>query len=116
MDVMEIITGIWSAINSPLGISIVAIASGGVLGKLFLTKPMWQAFEGTIIAGIKYAEKSIPDSTKNRAAKRLDEALKYVLAVHREITRRGAKPAEVVNLREGIQIKHAELEVDGNLK
>lgn len=101
---------IWAAMNSAVGITCIAGAALWLLNKLYARKPDWKKYEGTIIAAVKYAEKMIPDDSENKAAKRLDEALKYVLAVHHEIENRTATAAELANLREGIQIVHAELE------
>jgi len=106
---------IWNVLNSP---AVIAVLAGGlliVLNRLYAAKPTWQAFEGTIIAAVKWAEKEIPDDTPNKAFNRLNAALNYVLKVYQEA--RG-KPADVktqAELREGIQIVHAELEASGNL-
>jgi len=56
------------------------------------------------------AEKAIPDDVENKAFKRLNEALQYVVRVYEEA--RGAPPTlkQIDELKEGIQIKHAELE------
>ena len=106
---------IWAALNSPMGIAVVAGVALWLLNKLYAKKPDWKKYEGTIIAAVKNAEKVIPDDTPNKAAKRLDEALKYVLSVHHEIENRVATADELANLREGIQIVHAELESKDSL-
>jgi len=112
MDFNAIGELLWKLLNSP---AVIAASTPGVvwlLARLFMAKPEWEKFEGTIIAAVKWAEKEIPDNVSNTAVKRLDAALKYVIEVYEE--RQGkTPPADVVaSLTEGIQIKHAELEND----
>ncbi|MDD4061992.1 MAG: hypothetical protein PHW08_15000 [Kiritimatiellae bacterium] len=116
MNWQAIFETIWAAMNSAVGITCIAGVALWLLSKLYAKKPDWKKYEGTIIAAVKNAEKLIPDDTPNKAAKRLDEALKYVLAVHHEIENRTATTAELANLREGIQIVHAELESKDSLQ
>ena len=106
---------VWGVLNSPAAIAAVAAVVLWLLNRLYAARPAWRKYEGSIIAAIKYAEKAIPDDAESKALQRLDAALKYVLAVHRETESRGATAKEVAELREGIQIKHAELEAAGNL-
>jgi hypothetical protein len=63
-----------------------------------------------VIAGVKFAEKQIPDDSPNKGLARLDAALKYVLTVYESAQGRKATPAEVADLTNGIQITHAQLE------
>ena len=101
--------------NSP---AVIALLAGGLLwllNRLYAAKPAWQAFEGTIIAAVKWAEKEIPDDTPNKAMSRLDAALNYVLKVYEEARGKPADAQTKQELREGIQIVHAELEASGNL-
>lgn len=112
MDVLQIV---WQALNSPIGIAAVAGLVLWLLNRLYALKPAWKRFEGTIIAAIKYAEKEIPDDTGNKALSRLDAALRYVVKVYEEATDKRATPKIVADLKEGIQIKHAELEAAGVL-
>jgi len=104
----------WDVVNSP---AVIALMAGGLLwllNRLYVAKPAWQAFEGTIIAAVKWAEKEIPDDASNKAVKRLDAALAYVLKVYEDA--RGSADARTRQaMREGIQIIHAELEASGNL-
>ena len=109
------IESIWNALNSPVAIAAIAAVVLWLLNRLYAKRPNWRRYEGTVIAAIKYAERTIPDGVENKALRRLDEALRYVLNVHREVALRAATPEEVADLREGIQIKHAELEAAGNL-
>ena len=105
----------WDVINSP---AVIALLAGGLLwllNKLYAAKPAWQAFEGTIIAAVKWAEKEIPDDTPNKALNRLNAALNYVVKVYEESRGKPADAKVKAELREGIQIVHAELEASGNL-
>ena len=114
MDVTAILETVWSVMNSP---AIIALLAGGLLwllNKLYAAKPAWQPMEGTIIAAVKWAEKEIPDDTPNKALVRLNAALGYVVKVYEQA--RGPATEQVkAELREGIQIVHAELEAAGNL-
>jgi len=105
----------WDVVNSP---AVIALMAGGLLwllNRLYAAKPAWQAFEGTIIAAVKWAEKEIPDDTPNKAFNRLNAALNYVLKVYEEARGKPADAETKNELREGIQIIHAELEACGNL-
>jgi len=105
----------WDVVNSP---AVIALMAGGLLwllNRLYVAKPAWQAFEGTIIAAVKWAEKEIPDDTPNKAFNRLNAALNYVLKVYEEARGKPADAETKNELREGIQIIHAELEASGNL-
>ena len=105
----------WDVINSPAGITAMAGGLLWLLNRLYAAKPAWQAFEGTIIAAVKWAEKEIPDDTPNKAMGRLDAALDYVLKVYEQARGTPADAKTKQELREGIQIIHAELEASGNL-
>jgi hypothetical protein len=104
----------WDVVNSPAGITVMAGGLLWLLNRLYAAKPAWQDFEGTIIAAVKWAEKEIPDDASNKAVKRLDAALAYVLKVYEDA--RGTADARTrQEMREGIQIVHAELEASGTL-
>ena len=105
----------WDVVNSPAVIALMAGALLWLLNRLYAAKPAWQAFEGTIIAAVKWAEKELPDDTPNKAMSRLDAALNYVLKVYEEARGTPADVQTKLELREGIQIVHAELEASGNL-
>ena len=105
----------WNVLNSP---AVIALLAGGLLwllNRLYAARPAWQAFEGSIIAAVKLAEKEIPDGTPNKALSRLDAALNYVLKVYEEARGKPADAKTKAELREGIQIVHAELEASGVL-
>ena len=106
---------VWGVLNSPAGITAIAGLILWVLNKVYAAKPAWNAYEGTIIAAVKFAEKEIPDGSPNKSLARLDAALKYVLRVYAEATGKEATPQVEAALKEGIQIKHAELESAGTL-
>ena len=105
----------WDVINSPAGITVMAGSLLWLLNRLYAAKPAWQAFEGSIIAAVKWAEKEIPEDTPNKAFNRLNAALGYVLKVYEEARGKPADAKTKQELREGIQIVHAELEASGNL-
>jgi len=77
----------------------------------------WEKYEGAIITAIKVAEKAIPADIPNAGLRRLDQALNFVLERYAE-EHGGKQPdAKLLHeLKEGIQIKHAELERLGNLR
>ena len=105
----------WDVLNSPAVIAGVAALVLWALNRVYAKKPAWQAFEGTIIAAVKWAEKEIPDDTPNKSLSRLNAAMQYVVKVYEEVN--GKRPTAKVeaDLREGIQIIHAELEGQGSL-
>ena len=105
----------WDVVNSPAVIALMAGALLWLLNRLYAAKPAWQAFEGTIIAAVKWAEKEIPDDTPNKAFNRLNAALNSVLTVYEEARGKPADAQTKNELREGIQIVHAELEASGTL-
>ena len=116
MNWEAILNGLWQALNSVPGIMLLAALLGWLLSKLYSFRPAWEAYEGTIISAIKYAETAIPDDAQNKALKRLDEALRYALKVYAE-THKGKQPPEALanDIREGIQIVHDRLEAKGTL-
>jgi hypothetical protein len=106
----------WDVLNSP---AVIALMAGGLLwllNRLYAAKPAWQAFEGTIIAAVKFAEKEIPDDTPNKALYRLNAALNYVVKVYEEARGKPVDAQTKAELREGIQIVHNELDAQGVLK
>jgi len=115
MDWNEIGQIIWKVLNSPAVIAVLAAALLWALNRIYAARPAWQAFEGTIIAAVKLVEKEIPDNAPNKALRRLDAALDYVLKVYEEARGKPADAKTKAELREGIQIVHAELEASGVL-
>lgn len=115
MNWTGLLSGLWAVVNSPAGITLLATVLLWLLGRLYTARPLWQQYEGEIISAVKWAEKEIPDETPNAGLARLDVALKLVVAVYEKARGRTATAAEVANLRNGIQLTHAELEAAGNL-
>ena len=115
MNAQAIIAAIWAAVNTPFGITTVAALVLWALNKLYAKRPLWEAYEGTIISAVRLAEKNIPDDTKSAGIRRLDAALKYVLNTFEHINGRRSTDAEATNMREGIQIVHNDLDTVGAL-
>lgn len=115
MDWHAIGTTVWNLLNSPAAIAVLAGGLLWLLNKLYAAKPAWQPFEGTIIAAVKWAEKQIDDATPNKAMRKLDAALDYVVRVYEEARGKPADAKTKAELREGIQIVHADLEAAGSL-
>ena len=104
---------ILNALNSPLGITAVAAVFVIALNYLYSKKPLWAKYEGSIISAIKMAEKVIPDDVDNKSVKKLDQAMRYVINVHRKARGQMPTPKEIAELKEGISIVHSKLESDG---
>jgi len=104
----DVLNGAWAFVNSPIGLTIVGGIVLYLLNRFVRPNAKWAKYEGTIIAAVKYAEKAIPDGSDNASQRKLDEALKYVLAVYAK-----ADPAAIT---EGIQIVHEKMEADGVIK
>ena len=111
----SVLAVIWAAVNSPIGITTVAAVLLYGMNKLYTAKPLWEKYEGAVIAGIKFAEKEIPDDVANKGLQRLDTALRYVLAVYEEAKGRKATAVEKQDLKNGVQIMHASLEASGSI-
>lgn len=105
----------WVFLNSAPGVAVVSAALLAGLNALYARKPAWKKYEGTIIAGIRAAEKAIPDNVPMKGAERLDKALKYVLAVYAQREGREASPGTIAMLAEAIQVTHSQLEAAGVL-
>lgn len=112
---MNILETLWSFLNSPIGITAAAAVVLWLLNRLYSFRPAWRAFEGSIIAAVKFAEHAIPDDSPNAGIARLDRALRYVIDVYREARGKDPSPKVIAELKEGIQTKHAELEAAGTL-
>jgi hypothetical protein len=120
MDGNTILNGIWTFLNSGIGFAIVWAALVGFF--LFLASKFnplqekWKQYEGSIITGIKLAEKQIPDDTPNAGLAKLDAALRFVLNAYAEANN-GKQPsaALIEQIKQGIQIKHDELDRYGGL-
>lgn len=110
-----ILTILWEILNTPAVITAFAGVLLWLLNRLYQSKPAWQAYEGAIIRGIRWAEKEIPDGTPNSHLARADQALKYTLALYEKIRGRPADGKAILDLQQGIEVLHAELEAAGAL-
>lgn len=76
---------VWTVATSATVIAVLVFLVNLGLAKLKEQKPEWakalDAIGGYAIAGVKWAEKAIPDDTPNKAMLRLDQALRYILVV-----------------------------------
>ena len=71
---------------------------------------------GRIITGIRLAEKKIPDDTPNAGLAKLDAALRFVLDAYAQANHGKQPPSDLVEqIKQGIQIKHLELDRWGGL-
>jgi hypothetical protein len=109
------LSGLWSAANSPAGITLLGSLLLWVLARLYSRRPLWQQYEGAVISAVKEAEKAIPDGTPHAGLARLDLALRTVVAVYEQARGRVATAAEVAELRNGVQLVHSDLEQAGTL-
>ena len=116
MNTEEILKLVWAALNTPVGITVMAGIALWLINRLYAAKPAWAAFEGAIISAVKFAEKQVPDGTPSKGLARLDAALKYVLKVYEEANGKRPSPKTVADLKEGVQIVHNDLEKTGTLK
>lgn len=105
----------WDLMNEPLSIALIGAIIAWALGRLYLKRPLWRQFEGTIITAVKAAEKQIPNDTPNAGLARLDAALDYVISVFQEVEKRSPDDKERAELKDAIQVTHADLETTAGL-
>ncbi len=116
----ELAKALWVFFNSAPGVAMMGVVVAAIMKRIFMKRPDWWAWEGTIIAAIKYAEKAI-DPTKDPKVKslaKLDTALQYILRVYEEqkgITSYQTPESVINDFKEGIQITQQEMEVEGTL-
>ena len=111
----QILTLVWTALNTPAGITVMAGLILWVINRIYAAKPGWAAYEGAIISAVKFAEKTIPDDAPNKGLARLDAALKYVVKVYEQANGKRASAKTVADLKEGVQIVHNELQALGTV-
>lgn len=116
-NLLELISGFF---NSSFGFMITMVASMAavfwMLAKLDPFEAKWRKWEGSIITAIKLAEKQIPDDTPESGLAKLDAALRFVLKAYAEANSGKEAPAKLVEqIKQGIQIKHADLDRFGGL-
>lgn len=120
MDFSEWIEGAGKFLNSGIGFALVWAGMVGLcmwLGSKFNPfQEKWKAWEGSIITGIKLAEKQIPDDTPNAGLAKLDAAMRFVLKAYADANNGKQPPAKLVEeIKQVIQIKHSELDRFGGL-
>ena len=120
MDSNTNITGIWTFLNSGVGFAVIWAAMIGffmfLVSKFNPLQEKWKQYEGSIITGIRLAEKQIPDDTPSAGLAKLDAALRFVLKAYAEANNGKQPPAKLVEeIKQGIQIKHSDLDRFGGL-
>ena len=116
MNIEQILTIAWTALNTPAGITVMAGLILWVINRIYAAKPGWATYEGAIISAVKFAEKAVPDDSPNKGLARLDAALKYVVKVYEQVNGKRASAKTVAHLKEGVQIVHNELEAVGTIR
>ena len=121
MDFSEWIEGAGKFLNSGIGFALVWAGMVGLFmwlaSKFNPFQEKWKAWEGSIITGIKLAEKEIPDDTPNAGLAKLDAALRFVLKAYADANNGKQPPAKLVEeIKQGIQIKHSDLDRFGGLE
>ncbi len=105
---------LWTFLNSPLGITIVAGLVGLALTAAYKRLPKLQAvaqkYSGHLKSAVKYAEAKIPDGTKDAGLKRLDMALKFMLDIYKAREGKPASDSVKAGLVNAINDVHADLE------
>ena len=120
MDFNGLIEGAGKFLNSGIGFALVWAGMVGLFmwlaSKFNPFQEKWKAWEGSIITGIKLAEKEIPDDTPNSGLAKLDAALRFVLMAYADANNGKQPPAKLVEeIKQGIQIKHSDLDRFGGL-
>lgn len=120
MDFNGLIEGAGKFLNSGIGFALVWAGMVGLFmwlaSKFNPFQEKWKAWEGSIITGIKLAEKEIPDDTPNSGLAKLDAALRFVLNAYADANNGKQPPAKLVEeIKQGIQIKHSDLDRFGGL-
>ena len=115
MDVTAIFEGIGKFFNSGFGFAVTWAAVVGffifLASKLNPFQEAWKKYEGSIITGIKLAEKQIADETPNAGLAKLDAALRFVLNAYAEANNGKQPSAKLVEqIKQGIQITHNDLD------
>ena len=106
----ELLKTIWEMLNSPLGITVVVSIVAWWLNKVYIKKPTWKKYSGTIVSAIKYAEKIVSDDTPNPSMRKLDIALKYAIQIIEQAEKRLLSNEELNELRDAISLIHNDIE------
>ena len=120
MTAQTIIEALGQFFNSGFGFAVTWAAMVGffifLASKLNPFQEAWKKYEGSIITGIKLAEKEIADDTPNAGLAKLDAALRFVLNAYAEANNGKQPSAKLVEeIKQGIQIKHSDLDRFGGL-
>ena len=110
-----VLSVIWTALNSPVGITAVASIALWALNRLYAWRPEWQQYEGALIKAVQWAEREIPDDSANKHMRRADLALQYALKAYERINGKRASDRMREQLAQGIEVVHVELESAGVL-
>ncbi len=110
-----VLAGVWAALNSPVGVSLVASIALWAINRLYAAKPAWQQYEGALIKAVQWAEREIPDDAENKHMRRADAALQYVLKAYERLNGKRADARMAEQLAQGIEVVHADLETAGIL-
>ena len=120
MNVATTLESLIGFFNSGVGFAVVWAVVVGLFfwlsSKFNPFQEKWKQWEGSIITGIKLAEKQIPDDTPNAGLAKLDAALRFVLNAYADAHNGKQAPAGLVEqIKQGIQIKHSDLDRYGEL-
>ncbi len=120
MNIDTIFDAIGKFFNTPFGFTLVWAAVMGIF--VFLSSrhnpfvETWKKYEGSIITGIRLAERQLPDDSPNKGLAKLDAALRFVLKAYAEANNGKQPSAKIIeSIRQGIQVKHSELDRFGGL-
>ena len=105
-----VLAAVWTIANSPAGVTAIAGIVLWALNKLYAWRPEWQAYEGAIIRGVRWAEKEIPDGSENTHLRRADLALQYAIRAYERMNGYRADARMREQLAQGVEVVHAELE------
>jgi len=106
---------VWTALNSPVGVSVVASIALWLINKVYAARPAWQQYEGALIKAVQWAEREIPDNADNKYMLRADLALQYALKAYERMNGKRADARMREQLAMGVEIMHVELEQTGVL-
>ena len=106
---------VWTALNSPVGVSVVASIALWLINKVYAARPEWQQYEGALIKGVQWAEREIPDDADNKHLRRADLALQYALRAYERLNGKRASQRMTEQLAMGVECVHADLEATGVL-
>ena len=106
---------VWTFVNSPGGLTLIASIIAFVMGRVYLAKPKWKVlmdqYRPKLMAAIKFAEKKIPDNAKNKSLARLNEAFLYAINLDDKLL----SVAKKADIKDALTALHSEAEKEGNL-